>query len=184
MYRAIGENAWRDGLFSHAAPNQSYQASVQQYADGSLGAIGRLASRAEMQRNHSLSQRRGRPVAPRHGLHGAYRDGSLGRLLLPQLTRQSMTGIGSSAYRDGSLGAAYRDGSLGLGATTTDPGAAPTLSLPPVTPTTINVGPSGITVLPTPPLPPPWYQNSMVKAVAIVGMGALVIGLIIKTEGR
>lgn len=93
MYRAVGENSFRDGVFSHASPGQAYQASRGQFRDGSLGAS-----------NQS-----------------SFKDGSLGRKpLLPRLTRGQMSGLGnSSAFRDGSLGRAFRDGSLGEGTTVT-----------------------------------------------------------------
>ncbi len=78
MYRAVGENSWRDGVFSHAAPAQSYQGSTRQFADGSLGATARLVS----------------------GQNGAYRDGALGRRpLLP-----SLRGALGHVFRDGNLG--------------------------------------------------------------------------------
>jgi hypothetical protein len=87
MYKAVGESSWRDGVFSHAAPAQAYQASLNQFADGSLGAYARKV-----------------------GMSGSFRDGSLGRRpLLP-----SLRGALGSAFRDGSLGHAYRDGSLGV----------------------------------------------------------------------
>lgn len=77
MYRAVGENSWRDGVFSHAAPAQAYQSGARQYADGSLGATARLV-----------------------GQQGAFRDGALGRRpLLP-----SLRGALGSVFRDGSLG--------------------------------------------------------------------------------
>lgn len=94
MYRAVGENSWRDGVFSHAAPAQSYQGSTRQFADGALGATARLVQ------------------------NGAFRDGALGRRpLLP-----SLKGALGSVFRDGSLGrGVFRDGSLGDSGTVTLP---------------------------------------------------------------
>lgn len=91
--------AWRDGMFSHAAPLQDYQASVKQFQEGSLGAV-RLRA----------------PHGRRHGraMSGAFQDGTLGRSFLPAFTPQQMQG----------LGYAYRDGSLGDDITTTVAGAA------------------------------------------------------------
>ncbi len=109
MYRAVGEDSWRDGVFSHAAPGQAYQASTGQYRDGALGATVRMLSGLGSSDQSS------------------FRDGSLGRKpLLPRLTRGQMSGIGTLAsYRDGSLGQAFRDGSLGDGTTITlSPNAA------------------------------------------------------------
>lgn len=125
MYRAIGdESAWRDGLFSHAAPGQSYQASRQEYAGGSLGATSRLVSHARMD---EMRQARRKPA-----LHGpAYRSGSLG------------------AY---AAGRAYRSGSLGDAAAATAP-AASTINLPNATTVTIgpngaSIAPTAVPVVP------------------------------------
>lgn len=86
MYKAMGDDsAFRDGVFSHAAPRQGYQAGQRSFADGSLGAFSRMAST--------------------QGRHGGTRA--------PRLHPRGMTGIGSAAFRDGSLGHAFRDGSLG-----------------------------------------------------------------------
>lgn len=86
MYKAMGdESAFRDGVFSHAAPRQGYQAGGGQFADGSLGAFSRSAST--------------------RGRHGGQRA--------PRMQPRGMTGIGATAFRDGSLGHAWRDGSLG-----------------------------------------------------------------------
>lgn len=86
MYKAMGDDsAFRDGVFSHAAPRQGYQAGQRSFADGSLGAFSRMAST--------------------QGRHGGTRA--------PRLHPRGMTGIGSAAFRDGSLGQAFRDGSLG-----------------------------------------------------------------------
>lgn len=144
MYRAIGdESSWRDGVFSHAAPFQDYQASVRQFEEGSLGAYARPATRSEMARN-SRSHKR------------------------PQ-----MRGFGSS-FRDGSLGTyAYRAGVLGDDA----PVAAPSTqipSLPSITPTTINVGPNGLTVVPTPPAPVPYFQRPAVQIAAAGGLAVIL----------
>lgn len=99
MYKAMGdESAFRDGVFSHAAPRQSYQASRGQFADGSLGAFSRSASHRG---RHGV---RSAPRLQGHRLSGfgatAYHDGSLGQLSY-------------TAFQDGSLGQAWRDGSLG-----------------------------------------------------------------------
>lgn len=76
MYRAIGdESSWRDGVFSHAAPFQDYQASVRQFEEGSLGAYARPLNRSEMARNHAT---RRRPANRMAGLGGAYRTGVFG----------------------------------------------------------------------------------------------------------
>lgn len=150
MYRAIGdESSWRDGVFSHAAPFQDYQSSVQQFEEGSLGAFVRPApGGAALSRNRRSARR-----PPMHGVRGlgsAFRDGSLG-----------------SAYRDGSLGRAFRDGSLG-------DAAAPTLP-----PTTIQVGPNGLTVAPTPAAPLPYFQRPAVQ-IACVGAAAVVLYLALR----
>ncbi len=91
MYKAMsgGEGEWRDGVFSHASPQQSYEASASQYADGSLGAV-RLRAQG--------ARRRGR-----HGMSGAFQDGSLGRTFLPAFTGPQMRGLGY-VFRDGVLG--------------------------------------------------------------------------------
>lgn len=147
MYRAIGdESSWRDGVFSHAAPFQDYQASTKQFEEGSLGAWARPATRSEMARN-ARSQKRP-PMRPQ------------------------MRGFGSS-FRDGSLGTyAYRAGSLG-----DDPVATPSTSLPSlpsITPTTINVGPNGLTVVPTPPPPVPYFQRPAVQIAAAGGLAVIL----------
>lgn len=150
MYRAIGdENSWRDGVFSHAAPFQDYQSSVQQFEEGSLGAFVRPApGGAALSRNRRSARR---PAM--HGMQGlgsAFRDGSLG-----------------SAYRDGSLGRAFRDGSLG------------DASAPTITPTTIQVGPNGLTVVPTPPPPTPYYRRPAV-AIGLAGAAAVILYLALR----
>lgn len=81
MYKAVGESSWRDGVFSHAAPAQAYQASLNQFADGSLGAYARKVAQS-----------------------GATRDGSLGRTFLPSLRGAFRDGSLGTAFRDGSLG--------------------------------------------------------------------------------
>ncbi len=74
MYRAIGdESSWRDGVFSHAAPIQDYQASVSQFEEGSLGVYARPASRSELARNARSHKR---PAM--RGFGASFRDGSLG----------------------------------------------------------------------------------------------------------
>lgn len=146
MYRAIGdESSWRDGVFSHAAPFQDYQASVKQFEEGSLGAYARPLSRSEMARSHR-STKRGAP---------------------------QMRGFGSS-FRDGSLGEAYRSGSLGA-----DP--APATALPALTPTTITVGPNGLSVLPTPPPPVPYFQRPAVQ-IACAGGVAVILYLCLRKK--
>lgn len=108
MYKAMGdESAFRDGVFSHAAPHQGFQASLRQSADGSLGAFSRVSTR---------------------GRHGGPRA--------PRLQPRSMTGIGQAAYQDGSLGQAWRDGSLGADGATIQIGpngasVGPTVTPPP-----------------------------------------------------
>ncbi len=108
MYKAIGEAAYNDGLFSQAEPWQKYQASVSQFGDGAIGAISRAMS----------------------GAGRATRDGSLGRTFLPAFGARAMRGLGH-AYRDGSLGQAYRDGSLGDNVTVSLPGVSTSPSTPP-----------------------------------------------------
>lgn len=102
MYRAVGESSWRDGVFSHAAPGQSYQSSVREYADGGLGATVQL-----------VGGNRRALMTPRGGSH--HRSAILGPPRMPGLR-----GFGS-VFRDGSLGSAYRDGSLGDSASVTLP---------------------------------------------------------------
>ena len=76
MYSAVGsESAFRDGVFSQAAPAQGYQHSVREYADGSLGVL------------NDAAYRDGSPGDWRNS--AAYHDGSLGattRLLRPPRT--------------------------------------------------------------------------------------------------
>ena len=132
MYKAMGEAAYNDGLFSQAAPFQNYQASVKQLGDGSLGAIAiprptRHAAPSLFQnlvRHHGASRR---PVLPPPG-HGAsansaYQSGynygpgyrqmnGLGRTFLPAFSPREMQGLGY-VVKDGSLGHAYHDGVLG-----------------------------------------------------------------------
>lgn len=148
MYRAIGdENSWRDGVFSHSAPFQDFQSSVQQFEEGSLGAFVRPApGGAALSRNRRSARR---PAM--HGMRGlgsAFRDGSLG-----------------SEYRDGSLGRAFRDGSLG------DAAAIPA--------TTIQVGPNGLTVAPTPAPPVPYFQRPAVQ-IACAGAAAVLLYLALR----
>jgi hypothetical protein len=136
MYRAIGdESSWRDGVFSHAAPFQDYQASVSQFEEGSLGAYARPLNRSEMARNHSSRRRPAR-----------------------------MAGFGSLAYRSGILG-------------DTTPVATPSTSIPAmpsITPTTIQVGPNGITAAPTPPPPVPYFQRPAVQIAAAGGLAVIL----------
>lgn len=101
MYKAIGEAAYNDGLFSQAAPMQKYQASVSQFGDGAIGATSRVVIR-----------KRNPPSQPMSAALQAINSGSLGRTFLPAFGARAMRGLGH-AYRDGSLGQAYRDGSLG-----------------------------------------------------------------------
>ena len=90
MYKAIGEAAYNDGLFSQAAPFQKYQASVSQFGDGAIGA---LARSPRWQFRHK----------PMSGAGSATADGSLGRTFLPAFGPRAMRGLGH-AYHDGSLG--------------------------------------------------------------------------------
>jgi hypothetical protein len=149
MYRAIGdESSWRDGVFSHAAPFQDYQASVKQFEEGSLGAYARPA-------------RSGMSVATR-------------RRNAPQ-----MRGFGSS-FRDGSLGAyAYRSGVLGDTTPTATPTAPSTINLPSIpgttaAPTTITIGPNGVTSAPTPPPVVPYFQRPAVQIAAAGGLAVIL----------
>lgn len=127
MYKAMGdESAFRDGVFSHAAPRQGYQAGGGQFADGSLGAFSRSAST--------------------RGRHGGQRA--------PRMQPRSMTGIGATAFRDGSLGHAWRDGSLGADSAT------------------IQIGPNGASIGPTEaPVTVPVYQ----KPAFLIGAGMLAV---------
>ena len=60
MFTAVNGHSFRDGVFSHASPGQSYESSVRQYHEGSLGA-----------------SRRGWPRSVR-GMGRSFRDGVLG----------------------------------------------------------------------------------------------------------
>ncbi len=118
MYKAIGEAAYNDGLFSQAAPFQAFQSSVSQFGDGGLGATSRLvasqwapvrrsaaryvnAPRYVNARSHGAARLARDRVA---GLGNAYHDGSLGsRTFLPAFSKRAMQGLGY-AYNDGSLG--------------------------------------------------------------------------------
>lgn len=143
MYRAIGDDsAWRDGVFSHASPGQSYQASRQEYAGGSLGATSRLVSSARMQRDRANMGRR--------AMKGpAFRDGTLG------------------AY-----GRAFRSGSLGDDVSTTPVTPAPsTINLPNSTTVTIGPNGASIapTVVPTVPFyKTPAFMVGAAGAAAVV----------------
>lgn len=128
MYKAIGEAAYNDGLFSQAAPLQDYQASVSQFGDGGLGAVSYLIPNQTLRgRYQHAPQSRGarRPACPPPRDPGAqaawragycpptyravsgpgatYADGSLGRTFLPAFSKRAMQGLGY-AYHDGSLG--------------------------------------------------------------------------------
>ncbi len=115
MYKAIGEAAYNDGLFSQAAPFQAFQASVSQFGDGGLGATSRLVSSSRFS-----TKRRARGRVPGHHtyaglgapgasyadgtLGNAYHDGSLGsRTFLPAFSKRAMQGLGYT-FRDGVLG--------------------------------------------------------------------------------
>ena len=108
MYKAIGEAAYNDGLFSQAAPIQKYQASVSQFGDGAIGAIAKVARRYPT----------GKPPSS-HSLLQAVNSGSLGRTFLPAFGARAMRGLGH-AYRDGSLGDTV---SVSLPGVTTAPSA-------------------------------------------------------------
>lgn len=116
MYKAIGEAAYNDGLFSQAAPLQKYQASVSQFTEGSLGATSRLIANT----NHRLLRRRSgasrRPPCPSPRDPGYARARAagcampsfhplvgLGSTFLPAFTPREMSGLGY-VYNDGSLG--------------------------------------------------------------------------------
>ncbi len=131
MYKAIGEAAYNDGLFSQAAPLQDYQASVSQFGDGGLGATSSLAPRQAKLR-HRRGDRRlplyARAVAGPGAsyadgtLGNAYHDGSLGsRTFLPAFSKRAMQGLGY-AYHDGSLGDAV---TVQLPGVTSAPAASP-----------------------------------------------------------
>lgn len=102
MYKAMSgpEGEWHDGVFSHAAPWQGYQASLEEFESGSLGSGARRSQRV-------TKLRRG-PVS---GLGQAFQDGSLGRTFMqafPRQQRRSMRGLGH-VYQDGVLGDAVSD---------------------------------------------------------------------------
>ncbi len=106
MYKAMSgpEGEWHDGVFSQAAPWQGYQASLEEFENGALGASSRVVPGAPWR----FRVRRGRPVA---GPGVAFQDGSLGRSFLQAFPRQQhrgMRGLGQ-AFRDGSLGDAVSD---------------------------------------------------------------------------
>lgn len=74
MYKAIGSNEgqWRDGVFSLAAPLQDYQASLSEFADGSLGF-------SSLSRPRPSLRGRQRPKAYKRGVSGEedlFDDGS------------------------------------------------------------------------------------------------------------
>lgn len=148
MYRAIGdESSWRDGVFSHAAPFQDYQASTSQFEEGSLGVYARPLNRSEMARNHSSRRK-----------------------------PQRMAGFGSS-FRDGSLGNAYRSGILGDTAPAATPPSTinlPTIPGSSAAATTITIGPNGITSAPTPPPVVPYFQRPAVQIAAAGGLAVIL----------
>lgn len=130
MYKAIGEAAYNDGLFSQAAPLQDYQASVSQFGDGGLGATSYLIPRQapsapRYQQARGGGHRAGASLFPMfnsmRGLGNAYQDGSLGRTFLPAFSKRAMQGLGY-AYRDGSLGDAV---TVQLPGVTSTPAASP-----------------------------------------------------------
>jgi hypothetical protein len=115
MYKAIGEDAYNDGLFSQAAPLQRYQASVSQFNEGSLGATSWLVANtnhARMRRRLGASRRPPCPSPRDPGYARARASGcampsrpiaGLGHTFLPAFTPREMSGLGQ-AYHDGSLG--------------------------------------------------------------------------------
>jgi hypothetical protein len=93
MYKAMGQtDAWRDGLFSHAAPLQAYQASLNQVNSGSLGALA-------VPRRTVKSRRRNVHTLPHYRAQSG-----MGNTVLGAFTEQQMRGLGHYAYQDGSLG--------------------------------------------------------------------------------
>ncbi len=113
MYKAMNgpESEWQDGVFSQAAPWQGYQASLEEFENGALGASSRVVPGAPWRfrvRRGAPPSVRNRPVA---GPGMAFQDGSLGRTFLQAFPRQQhpgMRGLGQ-AFRDGSLGDAVSD---------------------------------------------------------------------------
>lgn len=82
MYKGIGESAYNDGLFSHAAPYQAYQASVSQFGDGGLGYLTGAAAQARKKADAARS------AARRAAVQG------MGRTFLPAFSPQEMSGLG------------------------------------------------------------------------------------------
>ncbi len=136
MYKAIGEAAYNDGLFSQAAPLQDYQASVSQFGDGGLGATSSLAPRQAMRgrylRAPSSHGDRRVPLFARavSGPGASYADGTLGRTFLPAFSKRAMQG----------LGYAFRDGSLGDAVTVQIPGVTSTPAASPWKPDLASIG--------------------------------------------
>jgi hypothetical protein len=107
MYKAMSgsnEGQWRDGVFSQAAPLQDYQASLSEFADGTLG--------SSLSRPRPSLRYRTRPKAYKRPVAG------FGRTFLPAFTPQQMRGLG--------FGQAYHDGSLGDDVTVSIPGVTAT----------------------------------------------------------
>ena len=107
MYKSMSgnEGEWNDGVFSHAAPLQQYQASLREFENGALGALVRVDPKGAV-------RRRGRYVSVRRPMQG------MGKTFLPAFTREQMRGLGH----------VYQDGVLGADATT-----SPSISIPAVT---------------------------------------------------
>ena len=123
MYKAVGEAAYNDGLFSQAAPYQAYQASVSQFGDGGLGASKQSGSRflTQMRRGHYMGASRRITPLTRGGVSGlgatsslvptmvrSHKQTPVGRRTtpLPPGRYQSVSGAGTS-YADGTLGRTF-----------------------------------------------------------------------------
>jgi len=134
MYKAVGDAAYNDGLFSQAAPYQAYQASVSQFGDGGLGASKQSNTRflTQMRKGRYVgASPRVRPLVKPH-VSGLGATSSLVPTMVRthkgRTTRQGVSGPGAS-YNGGSLGRtflpafsaremqglgySFRDGSLG-----------------------------------------------------------------------
>jgi hypothetical protein len=129
MYKAMGQtDAWRDGLFSHAAPLQAYQASLNQVNSGSLGAI--AVPRPTLRRRFGGGSRRAHPLIQgrRPSMSG------LGNTALGAFTEQQMRGLGHYTCQDGSLGDAASDANIAAACQTLQP-CMNSLTIPGVGPT-------------------------------------------------
>jgi len=147
MYRAIGdESSWRDGVFSHAAPFQDYQASVSQFEEGSLGVYARPLNRSEMARNHT-SRRRAAP------------------------SRMAGFGAVGTQYRSGVFGDATTPAAAPTAPSTINLPAIPGST---AAPQTITIGPNGVTTAPTAPPVVPYFQRPAVQIACAGGLAVIL----------